>query len=129
MDNKELFPGDYIKDMSTVHFVDGVDLKVEGHKSDMGKPRYDLLPTEFLEGTATILEFGAKKYTDRNWELGMKWSRPFGAMMRHLWAWWSPFEPDNDAETGKSHLWHAACCLAFLIAYEQRKIGTDDRQA
>lgn len=64
---------------------------------------------------------------DRNWELGMKWSRPYGALMRHLWAWWNPYTPSVDAETGRSHLWHAACCLAFLIAYEERGIGEDDR--
>ena len=61
----------------------------------------------------------------RNWEKGMKWGRCFGALMRHMWAWWAK-EP-ADPETGKSHLWHAACCLMFLIAYEQRKIGEDDR--
>lgn len=64
---------------------------------------------------------------DRNWELGMKWSRVFGALMRHLWAWWNPLVPDTDPETGRSHLWHAGCCLAFLIAYEARNVGEDDR--
>lgn len=34
---------------------------------------------------------------------------------------------DLDEETGLSHLWHAVCCIAFLIAFEQRGIGTDDR--
>jgi hypothetical protein len=99
----------------------------EGRKDDGEKVRYDLLPPELLEATAVILTFGANKYADRNWELGMKWSRVFGALMRHLWAWWNPCVPDTDPETGKSHLWHAACCIAFLIAYEQRKIGEDDR--
>lgn len=99
----------------------------EGIKFDTGKIRFDLLPPEFLYGTADILTFGASKYGDRNWENGMSWSRVFGALMRHLWAWWNPYMSDLDDETGKSHLWHAACCLAFLITYEQRKIGTDDR--
>lgn len=94
-------------------------------KFDGGKPRLDLLAPEFLTGTADILAFGANKYGARNWELGMSWSRPFGAMMRHMWAWWSGQALDD--ETGKSHLWHAACCLMFLIAYEERKKGTDDR--
>lgn len=97
----------------------------EGIKHDDGKIRYELLPPELLEATATILTFGAKKYNDRNWEKGMSWSRVFGALMRHLWAWWGGEQCDK--ETGKSHLWHAACCLAFLITYEMRKIGTDDR--
>lgn len=62
---------------------------------------------------------------DRNWELGMNWSRVFGALMRHMWAWWGGEKVDP--ETGKSHLWHAGCCIAFLIAYEERKVGNDDR--
>lgn len=97
----------------------------EGKKFDADKPRYDLLPPEFLDGTAVILTFGAAKYGERNWELGMAWGRPFGALMRHMWAWWRG--EDKDPETGKSHLWHAACCIAFLMAYEERGIGTDDR--
>lgn len=97
----------------------------EGNKHDQNKTRYDLLPPELLEGTAAILTFGANKYGDRNWELGMAWGRPFGALMRHMWAWWRG--EGKDPETGKSHLWHAACCIAFLMAYEERGIGTDDR--
>lgn len=97
----------------------------EGRKDDGGKVRYDLLPPELLDAIAQILTFGATKYGDRNWEKGMAWSRPFGALMRHMWAWWRGEQVDP--ETKKSHLWHAGCCIAFLIAYEQRKIGKDDR--
>jgi hypothetical protein len=97
----------------------------EGLKYDSGKVRMELLPPELLTAVAEILTFGAQKYADRNWELGMAWSRPFGALMRHMWAWWGGQE--KDPETGKSHLWHAGCCIAFLIAYEARKTGKDDR--
>lgn len=97
----------------------------EGLKFDNGKTRIELIPPELLFGVGEILTFGAKKYADRNWELGMKWSRVFGALMRHLWKWWGG--EILDVETGKSHLWHAGCCIAFLIAYETRKIGEDDR--
>ena len=108
---------------------------MEGKKDDGEKVRYDLLPPEFLEATATTLTFGASKYEERNWEAGMKWGRCFGALMRHMWAWWGGKGPttksfmfsDFDMETGKSHLWHASCCLAFLITYEERGIGEDDR--
>ena len=99
----------------------------EGVKFDGGKARFDLLPPEFLSGTADILGFGAEKYGDRNWELGMKWSRVFAALMRHMWAWWGGQK--TDGESGKSHLHHTACCLAFLIAYEARSVGDDDRTA
>lgn len=98
---------------------------IPGYKADEMKPRMDLIAPEIQVALAEILTFGAKKYNDRNWENGMKWGRCFGAMMRHMWAWWA--KEQADPETGKSHLWHAACCLMFLIAYEQRKIGEDDR--
>lgn len=101
------------------------DLNAEGRKDDTGKLPYDLIAPEFLAGTAEILAFGAAKYAPRNWEKGMAWSRPFSALMRHMWAWWAGEK--LDPETGKSHLWHACCCLMFLVAYEQRNTGTDDR--
>lgn len=107
----------------------------EGLKFDSEKTRLELLPPELLFAVGDILTFGAKKYADRNWELGMKWSRVFGALNRHLWSWWGGKLPTTksflfgelDMETGRSHLWHAGCCIAFLITYEERKIGEDDR--
>jgi Domain of unknown function (DUF5664) len=97
----------------------------EGHKYDDGKLAMDLIPPELLTAVASILQYGAQKYEPRNWEKGMSWGRVFAALMRHMWAWWSG--QNYDPETRRSHLWHAACCIAFLIAYEQRGVGTDDR--
>lgn len=107
----------------------------EGLKFDEGKPKFELIPPEFMFALATILTFGAKKYEERNWEKGMKWSRVFGAMMRHMWAWWGGrcdtshnfLLGDLDEETEYSHLWHAAFCVAVLITFEERDIGEDDR--
>jgi len=107
----------------------------EAKKYDDGKVRLELIPPELLFAVGTILSFGAKKYADRNWEKGMKWSRVYGALMRHMWKWWAGKGPTNenflfgsiDDETKHSHLWHAGCCIAFLITYEERKVGEDDR--
>ena len=101
------------------------DKFTEGVKFDTNKVRLELLPPELLEGVGEVLTFGAEKYADRNWELGMDWSRPYAALLRHMLAWWSG--EDTDPETGMSHLCHAGCCIAFLIAYEQRDIGNDNR--
>jgi hypothetical protein len=97
----------------------------EGRKNDQDKTPMHLLPPELFTGTAAVLAFGANKYAPRNWELGMAWHRPYAALLRHMLAWWAG--EDNDPETGLPHTWHAACCIAFLMAYEQRGIGTDDR--
>ena len=96
-------------------------------KHDEGKPRYDLVPPEALDALSRVLMFGAAKYSERNWEKGMDWGRVFGALMRHAWAWWRG--EHKDPETGYSHLWHVLCCAAFLVTYEQRRIGKDDRHA
>jgi len=72
---------------------------------------------------------------NRNWEKGMAWSRLFSASMRHMWCWWAGKGPSSlnfafgslDDETGFSHLWHALACIVFLVTYEERQIGEDDR--
>ena len=92
----------------------------EGRKDDTGKAPWHLLPFDAVRTIVMILQFGAKKYAPRNWEKGMAWSRPYDALMRHMTAWWEG--EAKDPETGYSHLWHAGCCILFLIAYEIRGI-------
>lgn len=98
---------------------------MEGHKEDKGKLPYHLLPGDAIEQILLVLEYGAHKYEPRNWETGMHWSRTFSALMRHMWAWW--MGEDKDPETGYTHLAHAGCCILFLLAYDVRNIGADDR--
>jgi hypothetical protein len=74
---------------------------VQGKKFDEEKLRLDLLPIDPLRAIGKILTFGAKKYGDRNWEKGLKWSRVYGALQRHLFAYWDG--EDTDEETGESH--------------------------
>ena len=102
-------------------------LPTEGRKDDTGKLPLHLLPVDALEAITEILDFGQKKYAPRNWEKGMDWSRVYRATLGHLFKWWT--SEAADPETGKSHLWHAGCCILFLIAYEQRGVGKDDRPA
>lgn len=103
----------------------GDDLSTGGVKFDAGKIRTDLVPVEGIEAVAVILGVGARKYEARNWEKGMDWSRPYGAALRHLFAWWRGEQVDPD--TGHSHLWHAATNLFFLVCYEAWGVGKDDR--
>ena len=99
-------------------------------KFDQEKLRYDLIPPEVEHALAAVLTFGAKKYGDRNWEQGLAWNRVYAALRRHIAAWYAAHlngEYGTDPETGLSHLAHAACCIAFLLTYEARERGTDDR--
>lgn len=101
---------------------------IEGTKYDQNKVPYDLLSSEFLEGVAQVLAYGANKYEPWNWAKGIKYSRVFSAMMRHLWAFWRG--ETNDPESGLHHLWHAGCCLMFLAHYQDyptRYMDFDDR--
>lgn len=98
---------------------------LNGKKNDQGKPNLDLVPKSLIWAIGDILTSGANKYGRHNWRAGLLWSRPYAALLRHLTAWWDG--EDKDTETGRSHLWHAAAELAFLIEYEEKKIGSDDR--
>ncbi len=88
----------------------------EGLKFDSEKVRVELFPPEVIVAISKVLTFGAKKYADENWRRGIKYKRVYGALQRHLMAWYAGQENDN--ETGMSHLWHAGCCLMFLIYYD-----------
>ena len=96
-----------------------------GVKYDQAKPRLDLIPPGPLFELAKVYAFGAEKYTPYNWRKGMKWSRIYGALLRHLMAWWDG--EDVDLETGMSHLIHAGWNAITLLCYESERLGTDDR--
>lgn len=96
-----------------------------GRKNDSQKTRLELIAPEALEALGRVLTYGTRKYEPWNWRYGMNWSRPYGALLRHLNAWWS--REDNDLESGYSHLWHAFCELMFLVVYEVQGLGHDDR--
>jgi hypothetical protein len=97
----------------------------EGVKYDEGKARIDLIPPELLIALGEVLQHGAAKYGERNWEKGMNWGRCYAAAMRHLLAW--SMGEEIDAESGLPHLAHAATNVAFLYAFASREVGADDR--
>lgn len=95
--------------------------------------RYDLIPPEALAELATAYGRGELKYPSDETGIpnylqgGYSWRISFGAMMRHAWRWFSG--ESIDPETGVHHLalvgWH---CMT-LMTYENRNLGTDDRNA
>ena len=95
-----------------------------GGKKGTKLARFSLIPAEFLWALAEHYGKGAKKYDDRNWEKGYRWSLTVDAMERH----WNQFKLGEviDPETGSHHLvaaaWH---CIALFI-FDLRRIGTDD---
>ena len=99
----------------------------EGTKNDSGKPRWELLPYDAVEEVVKVLTEGAKKYDDRNWEQGIKYSRVFAAAQRHMSAFWQGSNI-NQADFNLHHIAHAATSLLMLLAYELRGMTNwDDR--
>jgi hypothetical protein len=96
--------------------------------------RFDLLPWDIIKELSEHFGRGARKYDDNNWKRGYKWSLSFGALHRHLAAFWDREEIDDDEslldEDGVSRtrhivavVWHA-CVLAWFSLHG---VGTDDR--
>lgn len=114
----KVFPG-------LVSITDVEAIKSEAVKFDGGKPPLGMISREALEQEALVLAFGAEKYGRDNWRKGMDFSRLADAALRHVYAFLDG--EDADKETGLSHLAHARCCLAFLLEYQGKRVGTDDR--
>lgn len=109
-------------------YKDGKTIKEETTstiRNDGGKLRVDLIPVKPLERVAEVLTVALEKYPANNWLPGMHWSRCYASALRHLYSWWAG--EDKDPQTGLSHLAHCACNILFLLEYEERKRGTDDR--
>lgn len=96
-------------------------------KFDSTKAPMHLIPVKPLKDVAEVLAFGADKYGAQSWREGemIAWSRSYSAILRHLMAFHSG--EDNDPETGKSHLAHAACCVLMLLEHTHVNPAGDDR--
>lgn len=103
-----------------------VNAKTGGEKGTKDE-RFELLPWDQLGKIARHYAVGAEKYADNNWRKGYDWSLSFGAMQRHLAAFWSG--EDFDEETGSPHLaaaaFHCFALMLFMDAYPE----LDDRPA
>ena len=92
--------------------------KVPPAKSDAGKPRPTLCPVSLINAVTQIREYGCRKYNDpENWR-SVEPQRYKDALYRHWLAYLSGQETDE--ESGKPHLWHIACNVAFLIEMEAK---------
>ncbi len=91
--------------------------------------RFDLIPTGPLWSLAEHYGKGARKYADRNWELGYKWSLSYAAAQRHLNLFWSGNPTEYDATIGGDihHLDAAIFHLMALREFERTHPEKDDR--
>ncbi|WNV48160.1 hypothetical protein Ql52_gp024 [Caulobacter phage Quill_5.2] len=96
-----------------------------GLRFNNGKRRFDLIPPDGLAALADLFTIGSRKYAERNWELGMKYSNVFASLERHYQAWKSG--EDRDEETGQLHMVHVCWNAMVLAVYQLRGVGEDDR--
>lgn len=96
-----------------------------GTKNDSDKLRLDLIPVSAMMSLGRALTFGAQKYSDRNWEMGFKFSRVVGALLRHLYAWYGG--EDIDPESGLNHTELILCNAVFLNEIRSTHPELDDR--
>jgi dATP/dGTP diphosphohydrolase len=89
------------------------------------KPRFELIPFEFLEALAEVLSAGAVKYGPYNWKRGEKdffldaWNHAFV----HL-------EKFKEGDRSEDHLAHLACNAAFLTwAVKKGVVSQEDFSA
>jgi len=93
-----------------------------GKKYDHGKLRWDLLFETYigasLASVARVVEFGASKYGQNNWQRvqGAK-ARYLAAAFRHIAARASG--EITDKESGLPHLAHCATNCLFLMAFDR----------
>ena len=82
-----------------------------------GKPRFDLISPFMMTRLASLMERGAVKYGEWNWEKGMPFSRFFGSAFRHLMQYW---KGDRDED----HLAAVIFNLMAIIHFEE--VGRED---
>ena len=86
------------------------------------KPRFDLIPFEFLESVAEALTRGPAKYGPYNWKRGQKdffldaWNHAFVHLQKF-----------KEGDRSEDHLAHLVCNVAFMIwAIENGIVSQDD---
>ena len=85
----------------------------------------ELIPPSAMKALASVLQYGAQKYSARNWEKGAEFSVPYASLLRHLTAWWEG--ENNDLESGLPHTYHILMNAAMLVEYEEKFEKLDDR--
>ena len=102
------------------HKEESLDDGYNDKKFDQGKPRWDLIDMDTAEEEASVLGFGASKYSANSWQgVPDAEERYFAALMRHLVAYRRGEVLDPDS--GLPHLAHARCNVSFLRYYQKNK--------
>lgn len=98
-------------------------------KHDKGKPKLLQVPVQSITAISEIMDYGSQKYGANSWQC-VEAERYLQAGARHLYAIQEKDEQGRitfnlakkDEESGKEHIKHALCNLAYAVAlYEMKK--------
>lgn len=95
-------------------------------RADNGKLQYDLLHPLAQEGLVEVLTYGANKYSKRNYEKGLDWSRIINSLYRHLEAFRN--NEDVDKESLLNHVDHIQANAHMLAVLFRTFPQGDDRR-
>lgn len=96
-----------------------------GIKHDDGKPKLSLISPVATFKLGQVMTDGMAKYNAHNWRGGFDWTRVGDAAQRHIEIWLAGM--DNDPDSGRSNLAHAAACIMMLLEFEETHKHLDDR--
>lgn len=102
--------------------------KSGAQREALGIPYFRQVPLEAIAAGAASLEYGALKYSDRNWEKGLPWQQMIDSLKRHI----DDFERGKDYDDGKNgsdlpQVCMIMACAMMLCTSVIRNIGEDDR--
>lgn len=89
--------------------------KEEALRYNEGKLEWSLVDYDALEPMVQQLMFGSKKYSAENWKKGMKISKIFDSLQRHILA--IKRGETHDKESGVHHAGGVLCNAMFLSWY------------
>ena len=98
----------------------------EGKKILTGKPEWEMVPMEAMEGVVRVFERGFEKYgSHRTWLPGIRFSLLFSSICRHLFDWFYHGR-NKDEESGQHPLCHVISNSLMLLTFINEK-RFDDR--
>ena len=93
-----------------------IEASETGLRFNEGKPRWSLMNYKSMEPMIRVLEYGANKYSDHNWQKGLNKVEILECLQRHLAAL---IDGEKlDAESKQQHIGHILCNAMFYSYFE-----------
>lgn len=110
-----------------------LNMSEKARRYNSNKRRWRNVPLYLFEPVIEVGEYGEKKYSTEsdpgtlNFLKGLSVTDTLDSIKRHLKSFESPYESDNDVESGLNHILHVAWNCIALYETLQRKPEFDDR--